>query len=119
MVKPGNFLMTSGNLIEIQSVGRDITALKQAEEGGHEKAKTGTGLVAENISDLVCLNDLEGRYTYVSPSCKTLLGYDPEELLGLTPYTFIHPDDHEKAFEEQHRPAATGQVAPPPHYPCP
>lgn len=32
-----------------------------------------------------------GRLLYVSPSCRTLLGYAPEELLGCPIYEFVHP----------------------------
>jgi diguanylate cyclase (GGDEF)-like protein/PAS domain S-box-containing protein len=98
-----------GNLVEIQSVGRDITDLKLAERAARE-SESRYRLVAENISDLVCLNDLEGRYTYVSPSCKTLLGYDPAELIGHTPYEFIHPEDQARARREVQNTAVQGQT---------
>jgi two-component system, NtrC family, sensor kinase len=37
----------------------------------------------------------EGVYTYVSPACRLLLGYEPEELAGRSAYTFFHPGDLE------------------------
>lgn len=95
-----------GKLVEIQSVGRDITALKQAEQAARD-SEMRYRLVAENISDLVCLHDLEGRYTYVSPSVKTLLGYEPEELIGLTGDSLICPDDRDKICQEVEQLAAT------------
>ncbi len=101
-----------GNLIEIQSVGRDITALKQAEQAARESEHR-YRLVAENISDLVCLNDLEGCYVYVSPSCKTQLGYQPEDLLGRTFYEFIHPDEQDLLRTEIHRQAVKGETISP------
>jgi diguanylate cyclase (GGDEF)-like protein/PAS domain S-box-containing protein len=85
-------------------------AYRQQAEQALRDSENRYRLVAENISDLVCLYDLEGRYTYVSPSCKTLLGYDPEELLGLTPYDFIHPDDQAQARQEIHDLAARGDI---------
>jgi PAS domain S-box-containing protein len=42
-------------------------------------------LLEENISDMVSLRDLYGRYLYVSPSSLQLLGYTPEEMIGATP----------------------------------
>ena len=39
-------------------------------------------LLAENASDLITSIDAEGVRTYVSPSCRVLLGYEPEELIG-------------------------------------
>jgi len=35
----------------------------------------------------------EGRYLYVSPSYKTILGYEPEELLGKNVDRLVHPKD--------------------------
>ncbi len=41
------------------------------------------------------MHDAAGRFVYLSPSCRSLLGYAPEDLLGKTPYEFLHPDDLE------------------------
>lgn len=50
-------------------------------------------LMAENSSDMISKHDTTGIFIYVSPACRTLLGYEPEELIG-TPITqFIHPED--------------------------
>ena len=37
--------------------------------------------------------DLKAKYLYVSPSVKTLLGYDPNDLMGKSFFDFIHPND--------------------------
>ncbi|CAG8437819.1 7643_t:CDS:2 [Acaulospora colombiana] len=37
--------------------------------------------------------DLTGLILEVSRSCKHILGFDPNELLGLDGYAYIHPDD--------------------------
>lgn len=50
-------------------------------------------LMAENMSDLVCLHRVDGSYLYVSPSVEWLLGYTPEDLIGLQPCNLVHPDD--------------------------
>lgn len=50
-------------------------------------------LVSENASDLVALHKLDGTYHYLSPSCKELLGYEQNELLGKSPADFVHPAD--------------------------
>jgi diguanylate cyclase (GGDEF)-like protein/PAS domain S-box-containing protein len=52
-------------------------------------------LLTENMSDLICLHALDSTFTYVSPSSKTLFGYEPHELLGRSPFEFVHPDDLE------------------------
>jgi len=50
-------------------------------------------LVMDNVTDLVCLHELDGCYTFVSLSSVLLTGYQPEELVGKNPYDNIHPDD--------------------------
>ncbi|MEB3213257.1 MAG: diguanylate cyclase, partial [Leptolyngbyaceae bacterium] len=50
-------------------------------------------LLAENVKDLVCLHDSSGRFLYLSPSCQSLLGYEPQELVGAHPYRYCHPGD--------------------------
>ncbi|MDF9842300.1 MULTISPECIES: PAS domain-containing hybrid sensor histidine kinase/response regulator [unclassified Paenibacillus] len=35
----------------------------------------------------------EATYLYASPSCKTLLGYEPDELLGASAFDYFHPED--------------------------
>ncbi|MGF1503822.1 MAG: PAS domain S-box protein [Anaerolineae bacterium] len=53
-------------------------------------------LLADNATDMISRHALDGTYTYVSPAVTLLLGYEPEELVGLPSYDFFHPDDLEK-----------------------
>jgi diguanylate cyclase (GGDEF)-like protein/PAS domain S-box-containing protein len=53
-------------------------------------------LLAENASDLITSIDPQGMRTYVSPSCRALLGYEPEELIGEVALDIVHPDDRER-----------------------
>ncbi|WP_273127294.1 PAS domain S-box protein [Bacillus weihaiensis] len=59
-------------------------------------------LLAENSSDIINLHLKDGRYIYNSPSLKAILGYDPSDLIGDTPYDYIHEDDKEYV-EDFHR----------------
>jgi PAS domain S-box-containing protein len=68
-------------------------------------------LIAEKTSDLVCLHEPDGRYLYISPSCRRLLGYEPEDLLGTDPYDHFHPEDMERIRSEAHEKALEGQEA--------
>lgn len=53
-------------------------------------------LLAENATDIISRLSPDGTYLYVSPSCKTLLGYTPEELIGRNSYKLLHHDDVSK-----------------------
>jgi PAS domain S-box-containing protein len=65
-------------------------------------------LISESMRDMICLHHLDGTYSYVSKSVKTLLGYTPEELIGTNPYQLFHPDDILHIKEEAHNLAKAG-----------
>ena len=50
-------------------------------------------LLAENSSDIISRHDTHGTFLYVSPACKNILGYTPEELTGQSCLSYIHPED--------------------------
>ena len=50
-------------------------------------------LLTEHMRDLVCLVGPDGRLTYVSPSSRDILGYEPEVLVGRDPRDYIESED--------------------------
>ncbi len=50
-------------------------------------------LLADNSSDMVFQLDRDMVRRYVSPACREILGYAPEELIGKKPINMVHPDD--------------------------
>lgn len=50
-------------------------------------------LMAENAIDVVIRFDRAFRRTYVSPSARTVLGYDPAELIACSPEDVVHAED--------------------------
>jgi PAS domain S-box-containing protein len=50
-------------------------------------------LLVANSTDMLARHAPDGSYRYVSPACRELLGYDPDELVGRSAYELIHPDD--------------------------
>ncbi len=50
-------------------------------------------LLAENSTDIIARTTVDGKLLYVSPACKTLLGYEPEEMIGHPQSYFAHPED--------------------------
>jgi PAS domain S-box-containing protein len=61
-------------------------------EGPHESDEL-YRLLAEHSTDMISKHTPSGVYTYASPACRSLLGYDPEDLVGRDAYEFFHPDD--------------------------
>jgi len=50
-------------------------------------------LLAENASDMISRHTIEGVFLYVSPACKAMIGFEPNELIGKSSLDFIHPED--------------------------
>lgn len=73
----------------------DITARK-AVELARQRSEADFRLLAENSSDLITRHDLAGRYLWVSPSAKELIGCDPERLVGQDAFENIHPEDRDR-----------------------
>ncbi len=79
---PGGFIIIARDITDKMHTLLSLQA--------HEKRLS---LLTNNINDLVTLYYPDGRLEYISPSVKSLLGYDPESLIGLDPSALIHPDD--------------------------
>ena len=56
-------------------------------------------LIAEHAGDVITLLDADGICTYASTSARTVLGVDPEHLIGTDPLDHVHPDDRADAHE--------------------
>ncbi len=53
-------------------------------------------LLAENATDIISRRGPYGVITYVSPSIKNILGYDPDDIVGSDAADLIHPDHAEE-----------------------
>ena len=49
--------------------------------------------IINDILDTVVEIDLNGNFTYVSPQCYQMFGYNPQEVIGRNALRFVHPDD--------------------------
>ncbi|MBP2669812.1 MAG: multi-sensor hybrid histidine kinase [Deltaproteobacteria bacterium] len=81
----------------------------EAEEALRESRKRYQDLV-ESLSDWVWEVDGNAVYTYVSPKVRDLLGYEPEEVIGKTPFDLMPPAEARRVkeifgpFAERHEP---------------
>jgi len=80
----------------IYAAGRDVTDRKRIDDE-IRKSEARYRILAENATDVISRLTPEGIYLYVSPACKRVLGYEPDELIGRSAYDLFHPDDYVKA----------------------
>lgn len=70
-----------GRVVRYQGALIDITVRRQMEERLQQEEEFKRRLV-ESFPDLILVLDREGRYTFVSPRVREILGFEPEEFLG-------------------------------------
>jgi len=87
-----------GVLLEVQAVGRDITARKQAEEQLRH-ANERFNQLAEQSRTVIWEVDAAGLYTYASPMVEAVLGYRPADLVGTLHFYDLHPAEGRAAYK--------------------
>jgi len=75
----------------------DISERKQAKEA-LVKSEEKLRMITENMVDCVALVDASGTYQYVTPSYRETLGYDAEDMIGITGFGITHPDDLDRVL---------------------
>jgi len=93
---------SNGKPIGIIGVLTDITDFKQAAQA-LEASEIRFQALTESAMDIVTVLDIHGVIRYQSKSVKHLLGYEPQNMVGLSQFDIVHRDDVEKtklAFQE-------------------
>ncbi|MDO9530329.1 MAG: response regulator [Syntrophales bacterium] len=80
---------------ELKNANQQLRAKEQALQDSKNKFQ---GLV-ETLHDRVWEMDPQGHYTYVSPRVRDYLGYEPEELLGKTPFELMPPEEMKRVAQ--------------------
>jgi PAS domain S-box-containing protein len=89
----------TGLFLGLQGVDRDVTERVREQQRlreSEERFRT----MAETMSDWLWEVDHKGRYVYSSPKVADLLGYEPEEVLGKTPFDFMPPEEGERLSKQ-------------------
>ncbi len=100
--------IVDGKVVMLYGTFQDITDKKNAEISLRESEEK-YRFLTEATSEFICQHAPDGTFTYVTPSSKFILGYEPEELIGKNPYDFFHPDDIEHIKQNGHERALDGK----------
>jgi PAS domain S-box-containing protein len=99
---------SSGAIIGASKIARDITETRKTQAALKQEIEE-RQRVFETSQDLIVVTDTKGNFVQVSPSSMTILGYEPEEMIGHSAAEFIYPDDLEKTRREM-RSARRGRL---------
>ncbi|HDL64723.1 MAG TPA: PAS domain S-box protein, partial [Proteobacteria bacterium] len=88
----------AGELIEIQSVGRDITQRKQAELALRRSEKQYRAVV-ETQNELICRHLPDCTFTFVNDAHCRYYGLKREELIGRNFLSFTVKEDHKNVLK--------------------
>jgi PAS domain S-box-containing protein len=81
-------------------VREDITDARRAEQALREAEWHYRGIL-DDLTDMFLRADMDGRVVMVSPSVKSLFGYEPEEFIGRKLVElYVHPVDRENYLRE-------------------
>ncbi|MDP3286632.1 MAG: PAS domain S-box protein, partial [Desulfobacterales bacterium] len=91
-------LFDGAKVIALLGISRDISERRRLEEAlvkSEEKLRQ----ITENMVDCVALVDASGTYQYVTPSYREVLGHCPEDMIGISGFSLLHPDDLERVLK--------------------
>lgn len=102
--KDGNYIWveTTGRLLprtngpsEVLLISRDISRRKKADEA-LRRSELHLRQITDNMLDSICTLNAEGIFEYVSPSQKSILGFESAEMIGQHNQQLLHPHDYIK-----------------------
>lgn len=67
--------------------------------------------LVENVNEVIYTMDADGRFTYVSPRARAVLGYEPFEVLGRPFSDFVVPEDL-PGLAARYAPILKGDISP-------
>jgi PAS domain S-box-containing protein len=89
----------TGEIVGASKTARDIGESKRTQRALSQEIEE-RQRIFETSQDLILVTDTAGTFVQVSPSSMTILGYQPEEMIGHRAVEFIHPDDLDSTRKE-------------------
>lgn len=89
----------SGEIIGASGSARRLTDARRTERALQQQLEERRQLF-DASQDLIMIMNSRGHIVQISPSCETILGYRPDEMIGRSGADFIHPAHLEQSREE-------------------
>jgi PAS domain S-box-containing protein len=84
----------TGRLIVVSDISEEV----QAQKALFDSEAKYRNLV-ESTKDWVWVIDVEGRHTFSNQAIRDLLGYEVDDIVGISAFSMMHPDDRERVHE--------------------
>ena len=91
-------IIIDGKLEAVYGIYRDISEQKKMIDILKNSEKRFQD-IALSSADWIWETDREGKYTFASGKVKQILGYEPEEIIGKSPFDLMNPEDTHKVRE--------------------
>ncbi|GAX60711.1 hypothetical histidine kinase protein [Candidatus Scalindua japonica] len=82
--------------IELEMTNEYLLGMSEELKESHEKFRS----LVENTTDWIWETDEHNRYTYASPQVHQLLGYEPGEVIGITPFDIMTLEDQQSVRKQ-------------------
>jgi PAS domain S-box-containing protein len=105
----------AGKTIALYGAFQDVTERILAEERLKESEAL-FRMMSETATDIIARYDMKGRFLYVSPAVRTVLGREPADMLGFDCSAFIPAEEIERISGILRAYCAAGPDATPPRY---
>lgn len=92
-------LIFDEQVVGVSGVIKDITELKRKNKEVRKIEEIHRSLT-KNVLDIILSVNVLGEIQYISPACKSILGFDPEEMIGQHLKTLFFINDIEGAMQD-------------------
>ncbi|WP_296618281.1 CheR family methyltransferase [Marivirga sp.] len=65
-------------------------------------------IITNNSIEIISVHDLDGNFVYVSPSAKTIIGFEPDDLIEKHPFEFLNTKKQNQMWEESFNKVKSG-----------
>jgi len=91
--KLGGFTENDMRIVSAFSEFAAIALIQKRAEDAIRQSEEYFRQLTEKSSDIISILEIDGTIRYTSPSIKSILGYEQEELIGKNAFEFVQPDD--------------------------
>lgn len=105
--KSGQSVWVQVRVLSVLEKGQSVlfmikdVSLEREQRKSNQNNEALAQLMTNSKHDMISFTTPEGILTYISPSCKELLGYEPEEMIGKSRFEFYHPDEFKNITPEE------------------